>query len=92
MNFHWLSDQRQLDNIHVYWDRGPNNKADYYTKHHAPKHHRTVRPDYILKGYNLSLYSQFKDIIKTLMCKGILEHSSSIIRSLFHTSTSRDYT
>jgi hypothetical protein len=45
--FHWLkcSDaQRQLKYL---WQKGILNQADYTSKHHAPKHHKRVRPFYV---------------------------------------------
>ena len=47
MRFHWL---RENKNFIIYWDRGTNNDADYFTKHHAPRHHKTMRTKYILQG------------------------------------------
>ena len=34
MRFHWL---RENKNFIIYWDRGTNNGADYFTKHYAPR-------------------------------------------------------
>jgi hypothetical protein len=45
--FHWLkcpSAQRQFLYL---WPRGILNRADYTSKHHAPKHHQAVHPFYI---------------------------------------------
>ena len=47
MSFHWL---RENENFHLYWNKGSNNDANYFTKHHAPKHHKNMRPKCILKG------------------------------------------
>ena len=47
MRFWWLKDrisQRQFD---LLWSPGKQNKADYFTKHHPPWHHRIMRPHYI---------------------------------------------
>ena len=83
MNFHWLTDQRYLNNIHVYWDKGDNMIADYHTKHHSPSHHIQSRPKYILKGYSIQVLHQFK----SLVCKGVLIRGTSTPRSQEHTST-----
>ena len=48
MRFHWL---RENDNFIMYWDKGLNNDANYFTKHHTPEHHQNMRPKYILKGF-----------------------------------------
>ena len=47
MRFHWLRDPSTKQQIKVYWDKGPNNKADYFTKTHTTPYHRTMRPVYI---------------------------------------------
>ena len=35
LRYHWIRDQQLQGNIKVYWDKGINNNADYFTKHHA---------------------------------------------------------
>ena len=47
MNFHWLRDKELQNQIKVSWEKGKNNHADYFTKHHAITHHRKIRPIYI---------------------------------------------
>ena len=46
MKWHWFREKEVLDQLRVYWDRGTNNDADYFTKHHPPIHHRQMRPRY----------------------------------------------
>ena len=50
MRYHWLREKDTLNAFRYYWDKGENNEADYFTKHHPPQHHITMRPKYILKG------------------------------------------
>ena len=47
MRFYWVRDRCRQGQFHVYWRRGANNKADYFTKHHSAKHHKDVRPMYL---------------------------------------------
>ena len=47
MRFHWLRDKQAQRHFHVYWDKGENNMADYFTKHHSPEHHKRMRPKYV---------------------------------------------
>ena len=47
MRYHWIRDQQSQNKIKVYWDKGQNNKADYFTKHHAPIHHKRMRKIYL---------------------------------------------
>ena len=46
MRYHWIRDQQLQKTIKVYWDKGQNNMADYFTKHHPPIHHRRMRKIY----------------------------------------------
>ena len=43
MRYHWIREQQNQKIINVYWDKGENNNADYFTKHHAPAHHKRMR-------------------------------------------------
>ena len=51
MRYHWLKQEDVRKILNIYWDKGKNNKTDYYTKHHLPSHHKSERPKYILKGH-----------------------------------------
>ena len=60
MKFHWLRDRELQRLIRVFWDRGIHNDADYFTKHHPPSHHQSIRSRYILKGHHMApIYSHF---------------------------------
>jgi hypothetical protein len=47
MRYHWIRDRVVQGQFNIFWDAGSKNLADYFTKHHAPIHHRSVRPLYI---------------------------------------------
>ena len=47
MRFYWVRDRIKQGHFIVYWAPGATNKADYFTKHHPPAHHRHVRFDYL---------------------------------------------
>jgi hypothetical protein len=55
MRFHWLRDrgvnQKQFK---FYWRPGTSMRADYWTKHHSPAHHRHMRNE-ILTPYDVVL-------------------------------------
>jgi hypothetical protein len=50
MRYHWLRERQLKEQLRIYWDKGINNDADYFTKHHPPKHHQMMRSKYILKA------------------------------------------
>eukprot|EP00957_Ditylum_brightwellii_P071220 5414062-Ditylum_brightwellii.AAC.1 len=54
MRFHWPREKAVRKALDISWDKGINNDADYYTKHHSPSHHKVTRPQHILKGFNLA--------------------------------------
>ena len=43
MKFHWLRDKETQKRLKVYWDKGENNLADPYTKHHPTTYHLDYR-------------------------------------------------
>ena len=45
MRFHWLRDRAAQKQFRIYWRRGPSNRGDYWTKHFAGPHHRSMRPE-----------------------------------------------
>ena len=51
MRWNWLRDKLQQATFRIKWEKGSSNKADYFSKHHPPSHHRQVRSDYILPGH-----------------------------------------
>ena len=47
MRFHWLRDRECQQQFRIYWRPGKLNYADYWTKHHAAKHHKNIRSEYL---------------------------------------------
>ena len=43
MRFYWVRDRVRQNHFYIFWAPGDTNLADYYTKHFAPSHHRSVR-------------------------------------------------
>jgi hypothetical protein len=54
MRWNWLRDKATHEQLRIYWDKGENNNADYFTKHHPPAHHRAMRPKYVLNAHQLT--------------------------------------
>jgi hypothetical protein len=48
MRYHWLMDRAQQRQFNIHWKPGKTNDADYFSKHHAPIHHRQQRHRYLL--------------------------------------------
>jgi hypothetical protein len=47
MRFYWIRDRTDQKQFHIFWAPGNLNLGDYFTKHHAPSHHRSMRPYYL---------------------------------------------
>ncbi len=45
--FHWLKCRDAQRQFKYLWREGILNQAGYASKHHAPKHHKRVRPVYV---------------------------------------------
>ena len=43
MHYHWLRDRQAKQQLRIYWNRGVNNHADYFTKYHLKKHYLEIR-------------------------------------------------
>ena len=69
MRYNWPRGGIAQTLLKVFWDRGKNNLADYFTKHHAPAHHRIQRYKYILKGFNLSQSGFWARVYSSIMSK-----------------------
>ena len=54
MHLHWLRDKEKQKQFKVIWDKGSNNKTDYFTKHHPTIHHRRMQ--------NTKMYVQDKEM------------------------------
>jgi hypothetical protein len=48
MRFYWVRDRSRQGQFVIHWKAGALNRADYFTKHHPPAHHQTLRPTYLL--------------------------------------------
>ena len=54
MRFEWLLDRERQGQFKIYWRPGKTNLADYFTKHHSPMHHRSVRGEYLTRVSDLA--------------------------------------
>jgi hypothetical protein len=47
MRYYWLCDWTLQQQLKIFWERGINNFADYFTKHHVTAHHKATRHLYV---------------------------------------------
>ena len=57
MRFYWVRDRIRQGQFHIYWKKGMLNRADYFTKHHSPAHHKKLRMQYLHHGENHNYYA-----------------------------------
>lgn len=69
MRYNWLRCREAQKQVKIYWEPGKDNNADYFTKHHPPKHHLLMRPKYIVHDENNPLQ---KSLLNHLSCEGVL--------------------
>ena len=48
MRYYWLRDRALQNQFKIFWERGKNNFADYFTKHHATSHHKATRNLFVM--------------------------------------------
>ena len=60
MRFYWMRDRIKQGMYNLIWEKGSGNKADYFTKHFPPSHHRIMRWLYIQRMNKLAQISPNK--------------------------------
>ena len=74
MRFYWIRDRVKQGQYHVYWRKAEFNRADYFTKHHAPKHHLNMRHAYL----HQSNHAHNRNYYEALQCNDCdTEHEDS---------------
>jgi hypothetical protein len=69
MRWNWLRDKATHEQLRIYWDKGVNNDADYFTKHHPPAHHLTERPRYVLNAHIVT--ALIRAVTTAFRCQGV---------------------
>jgi hypothetical protein len=52
MQFYWTRDRVRLAHLHIIWQKGKLNKAEYSMKHHLASHHQQIRSVYLQDANN----------------------------------------
>ena len=61
MKWHCLRDKNELEQLRVYWDKGANNEAAYFTKQYPQIHYSSNASSvYTYLGLSLENYSDHK--------------------------------
>ena len=80
MRFYWLQDRIRSGQYSLFWAPGSENLGDYFTKHHAPAHHKRVRPLYLYNPQSNSIQLAEHSTPQALLCEGVLKslHSTAL--------------
>ena len=73
IQLHWLRDEPNQDIFRVFWDKGPNNGADYFTKHHPTVHHRTIQTE---RNYVQDMHSDLRQKINLIFSQKMSKNTS----------------
>jgi hypothetical protein len=49
-----LHNREAQDQLRIHWQPGKTNLADYFTKHHPPAHHLSVRSQFLTRVKDLA--------------------------------------
>jgi hypothetical protein len=70
MRLHWLKDCEAQEQFRIHWRPEKSNLEDYWTRHHAPAHHKNIRAEFLTKIKDLAEARQLQkaqgQTIKTL--------------------------
>ena len=64
MRFYWIRDRVKQGQFIVYWRKGEDNLADYFTKHHPTSHHRRMRPIYLHEAANSLIVPKCSTLVR----------------------------
>ena len=82
MQYNWLCDRATKKELFIYWDKGSNNDADYFTKHHSPVHHRATRPKFILKNFHMTESPFSTHVLTTIVSAAYTNNKHTLHKAL----------
>lgn len=69
MRYYWLQDRVEQGMFKIFWHKGADNQADYFTKHHSVRHHRDMRPRYLRTNRQVNfILSQIARAVQARVC------------------------
>jgi len=72
MRFHWLHCRDSQGQFRYYWRPGPDDRADYWTKHHCATHHIEKRPTILTSKFILDALRASTNRTPATSGKGLL--------------------
>jgi hypothetical protein len=90
MRYHWLKDRIRQNQFNLYWAPGKLNRADYFSKHHPPSHHRLMRYRYLQRPQANMLTTHMRGCVPPSGTRGGPSESSDL-RPMLRSSDSSDH-
>jgi hypothetical protein len=78
MQFHWLQCRDSQGRLRYYWHPGPNNQANYWTKHHCAAHHIKNRPTILTSNFILVTLRTSTNRTPATSGKGLLSSALAV--------------
>jgi hypothetical protein len=75
MRFFWVRDRVQQGQFIIYWRKGSDNDADYFTKQHPTSHHRALRQRYLHEDLTLRAAAALNE--SSVLLKSTIKHTSN---------------
>jgi hypothetical protein len=66
MRYHWLKDRIARKQFNLCWAPGKANRADYFSKHHPPSHHKMMRPQCLQRPQGNALPTHMQGCVTPL--------------------------
>jgi hypothetical protein len=63
MRYHWLKDRIARKQFNLCWAPGKANRADYFSKHHPPSHHKIMRPQCLQRPQGNALTTHMRGCV-----------------------------
>ena len=87
MRYYWLRDRQTQQQFNIFWGKGVNNDADYFTKHHAIKDNLARRSRYVkdkIKPIHQNLVHLFQQNCshQPMSCEGVLLRHNNVINDV----------
>ena len=81
MRFHWLRCRDSQGQFRYYWRPGPDNRADYWTKHHCAAHHIEKRPSILTPKFILDALRASTQRTPATSGKGLIKITAPAARA-----------
>ena len=73
MRFYWLRDRTLQSQFKIFWKKGSENEADYFTKHHPTAHHKLMRKRYVINQMTTNINTSKNNYQRQTRLRGCVD-------------------